>query len=84
MEEETTNPNLPTLKHIFGEIKGLRQENKSEHRTITETLNTHSIKLACLETKWTTFWKVLKWAAPIMGIVIGAAVGVNLLIQGGA
>ena len=84
MPSEDTNPNMVSLGRVFTEIKDMRKENKSEHRTITETLNTHSIKLACLETKWTTFWKVLKWAAPIMGIVIGVAVGVNLLIQGGA
>jgi hypothetical protein len=68
---------------ILSEVRALRKENKDEHKTITKTLNAHSVKLACLETKWSTFWKVLKWAAPIMGIVIGAAVGVNWLIQGG-
>ena len=70
-------------KVILDEIRALRSENKTEHKAITKTLNAHSVQLACLETKWSTFWKVLKWAAPIMAIVIGAAVGVNWLIQGG-
>ena len=76
MDSEDTNPDLPTLKHIFGEIKGLRKENKKEHETITEKLNTHSIQLACLETKW----KFLKWLIPATVGVIGAVVGVSSLL----
>jgi hypothetical protein len=83
MPDDTTNPNMVSLGRVFTEIRDMRQENKTEHKAITQTLNAHSVKLACLETKWSTFWKVLKWAAPIMAIVIGAAVGVNWLIQGG-
>jgi hypothetical protein len=83
MNDGDTNPNLVSLGRVFTEIRDMRKENKVEHKTITQTLNAHSVQLACLETKWATFWKVLKWAAPIMGIAIGAAVGVNWLLKGG-
>ena len=81
MAPEDTNPNMVSLGRVFTEIKDMRKENKEEHQAITGVLSTHSVQLACLETKWKTFWKVMKWAAPIMGTVIGAAVGVSWLLK---
>ena len=82
MPNGDTNPNMVSLGRVFTEIRDMRKENKTEHKSITATLNAHSVQLACLETKWATFWKVLKWAAPLMGAAIGAVVGVNLLLKG--
>jgi hypothetical protein len=83
MNDGDTNPNLVSLGRVFTEIRDMRKENKVEHKTITATLNAHSVQLACLETKWATFWKVVKWVAPLMGAAIGAAVAANLWLKGG-
>ena len=80
MPPEDTNPNMVSLGRVFTEIKDMRQENKSEHKTITGTLNAHSIQLACLETKWGTFWKVVKYAGPIVGLLLGGAVAVSSVL----
>ena len=79
MPPEDTNPNMVSLGRVFTEIKDMRKDSKENHRATTKTLNKHSIQLACLETKWATFWKVLKWAAPLMGAAIGVVVGVKSL-----
>ena len=80
MAPEDTNPNMVSLGRVFTEIKDMRTENKTEHKSITKTLNAHSVQLACLETKWGTFWRVAKILGPVMGIVIGAAVAVSSLL----
>ena len=76
MPPEDTNPNMVSLGRVFTEIKDMRKENKGEHEAITGTLNTHSIQLACLETKW----KFLKWLIPATVGAIGAVVGVSSLL----
>lgn len=82
MNDDTTDPAMVSLGRVFTEIRDMRQENKKEHKSITATLNTHSVQLACLETKWATFWKILKWAAPLMGAAIGTALAVSWLVKG--
>ena len=76
MNGETTDPNMPSLGRVFKEVCDMRTENKEEHETITDKLNTHSIQLACLETKW----KFLKWLIPATVGVIGAVVAVGSLV----
>lgn len=83
MPDGDTNPNMVSLGRVFTEIRDMRKENKAEHKTITATLSAHSVQLACLETKWATFWKVMKWAAPLMGVAIGAAVAVSWYVKSG-
>lgn len=81
MLDETTNPDAPSLRSVYKAVKEMREENRDDHKTITETLNAHSVQLACLETKWGTLWKLVKWVvAPVMGIAIGAAGVVSLLL----
>ena len=78
--DQPTDPNMVSLGRVFTEIKDMRQENKSEHGAITKTLNTHSIQLACLEAKWGTFWKLVKYIGPIAGVIVGAALAVGSLV----
>lgn len=82
MNDGDTNPNLVSLGRVFTEIRDMRKENKNEHKAITTKLNAHSVQLACLESKWSTFWKVVKYGvAPVMGIAIGAAAVVSWLLK---
>ena len=71
---------MPSLGRVFKEVCDMRTENKSEHGAITKTLNAHSVQLACLETKWATFWKMIKVIGPIAGLIIGAAITVSSLV----
>jgi len=80
MPNGDTNPNIVSLGRVFTEIRDLRKENKIEHKTISQTLSKHSIQLACLETKWATFWRVTKYAAPIVGAAIGAGIALRSLL----
>ncbi|GAH42084.1 unnamed protein product [marine sediment metagenome] len=79
-DREPTNPNMVSLGRVFTEIRDMRQENKDEHKSITGTLSKHSIQLACLETKWGTFWKIVKVIGPIAGLIVGAAITVSSIL----
>jgi hypothetical protein len=76
MNDETTNPDAPSLRSVYGAIKDMREENREDHKAITTKLERHSVQLACLETKW----KFLKWLIPATVGVIGAVVAVNSLL----
>ena len=80
MPNGDTNPNMVSLGRVFTEIRDMRKENKQEHKAITATLNAHSVQLACLETKWATFWKMVKFVGPVAGLIIGAAIAVSSLV----
>jgi len=62
-------------------LSEMREANTTEHKAITGKLEAHSVQLACLETKWDTFWKLIKFGAPGALAIAGAVFAVMKLVS---